>query len=161
MAYIDIITLAEAKNYLRIDDTLTEDDNSIVRMINAAFSWIEARTNVYVVQRNKTYDLINGVARIYDFPINTDLSTVTEHTFTKKGLYYIVCNDTNETSELTLDIGTIDPLNVSYELIQVAFEIIEYYYNQSKDEQKKGTTITEELSPMSMDFININKRFIV
>ena len=31
MAYTDIITLADAKTYLRIDDTLTEDDAQITR----------------------------------------------------------------------------------------------------------------------------------
>ena len=161
MAYLDIITLAEAKVYLRVDDTLTEDDNTIVRMINAAFTWIENTTNVHVIQKDKVYDVIDGLVRIYDYPINSDLSLLTDYVFTKKGLYYVVCDDTGATTELTLDIGTIDPVNVSPELVQVAYEIIEYYYNQSKDDTKKGTTITEALSPMSMEFINTNRRFFL
>lgn len=159
MAYTDLISLNEAKTYLRIDDTLTDDDNSIVRMINSAFSWIEKRTNVYVVQRNKTYDITDGYARIYDYPINTDLSTLTDYEFTKKGLYYIVCDSTGETTELTLDIGEIDPANVDTELIQVAYEIIEFYYYQSKE--GIGKTLDESLSPMSKEFIMVNKRFFI
>ena len=161
MAYIDLITLAEAKNFLRIDDTLTEDDNYITRLISSAFSWIEKRTNVMVYARDKNFDVTDGEARIYDYPINTDLSTVAGYTFHKKGLYYLVCADDTETTEITLNVGEVYPTKVSQELIEVAYEIIDFYYYKAKDEKNKGKTLEESLSPMSMEFINVNRRFIL
>ena len=55
MAYLDVITLADAKSYLRVDDTLTDDDAQISRMIKSALSTIEKRTNVLVYARSKNY----------------------------------------------------------------------------------------------------------
>ncbi len=54
MAYLDIITLADAKIYLRIDDTLTEDDAQITRMIKASLSQIERITNYIFFARSKS-----------------------------------------------------------------------------------------------------------
>ena len=163
MAYTDIISLDDAKNYLRIDDTLTEDDQFIVRTINAAFKWIEKRTNKIVSPREKSYILVSGFARIYDYPINTDLSSLTDYTFTKKGLYINVCaNGSNADNEITLNVGEVFPDNVDLEFVNVAYEIIEYYYNQAKKkEEVKGMTVSDYLSQMSREYININRRFIV
>ena len=119
MAYIDIISLSEAKNYLRIDDTLTEDNNSITRMINAAFKYIENYTNIIVDPKDIIYNVKNGSARIYDYPINTDVSTLTDYVFEKNSLYDIVCDNTGNTTELTLNVGFVDPLNVPSDLIEV------------------------------------------
>ena len=44
-AYLDVITLERAKNYLRIDADLMEDDAEIESMINGALRYIEKRTN--------------------------------------------------------------------------------------------------------------------
>ncbi len=163
MAYTDIISLNDAKTYLRVDDTLTEDDQFITRTINAAFSWIEKRTNQIVSARDKEYSLINGYTRIYDSPINTDLSSLTDYTFTKKGLYYVVCaNSSTADSDFILNIGEVDSGNVDFEFINVAYEIIEYYYNQAKKkEDVKGMTVSDYLSEMSREYININRRFII
>lgn len=163
MAYTDIISLNDAKTYLRVDDTLTEDDQFITRTINAAFSWIEKRTNQIVSARDKEYNLINGCARIYDSPINTDLSTLTDYEFTNKGLYYTVCiNNSDAENEFTLNIGESFVDNVDFELVNVAYEIIEYYYNQAKKkEDVKGMTVSDYLSEMSREYININRRFII
>ena len=74
MAYIDIIPLADAKVYLRIDDTLTEDDAQITRMISAALSYVENYTNHILVSADKTYRMVNGFVRVYDYPINSVVS---------------------------------------------------------------------------------------
>jgi len=163
MAYTDIISLNDAKTYLRVDDTLTEDDQFITRTINAAFSWIEKRTNQIVSAREKEYVLINGYTRIYDSPINTDLSTLTDYEFTNKGLYYTVCaNSLDVENEFTLNIGESFADNVDFELINVAYEIIEYYYNQAiKKQEVKSMTVSDYLSEMSKEYININRRFII
>ena len=55
MAYIDVLTLAQTKTFLRIDDTLSDDDAQITQMIKSALSTIERRTNVLVYARSKSY----------------------------------------------------------------------------------------------------------
>ena len=67
MAYLDIIPLADAKIYLRIDDDLTEDDAQITRMINVSLSYVERYTNVILFAKEKTYRLIDGCISVYDF----------------------------------------------------------------------------------------------
>ena len=54
MAYLDIVSLADAKNYLKIDDTLTEDNSNITRMIKASLSQIERITNHVLFARSKS-----------------------------------------------------------------------------------------------------------
>lgn len=71
MAYIDVISLANAKLYLRVDDTLTEDDAQITNMINVALKHVEDNTQILVFARDKTYRMINGCIRVYDYPINS------------------------------------------------------------------------------------------
>ncbi len=74
MAYIDVISLASAKLYLRVDDTLTEDDAQITSMISTALKYVEKNTQILVFARSKTYRMINGFKRVYDFPINSIIS---------------------------------------------------------------------------------------
>ena len=74
MAYINIITLAAAKLYLRVDDTLTEDDAQITSMISAALKYVEDKTGHLVYDRDETYRMINGVKSVYDHPINSVIS---------------------------------------------------------------------------------------
>ncbi len=71
MAYIDVISLASAKLYLRVDDTLTEDDAQITNMISSALKYVEDKTQILVYARSKTYRMINGFVKVYDFPINS------------------------------------------------------------------------------------------
>ena len=78
MAYIDVITLPDAKVYLRVDDDLTEDDTQIIRMINGALSYIEQYTNIYFFARDKSYNVIDSCVKVYDYPINSEVSTYTE-----------------------------------------------------------------------------------
>ena len=80
MAYLDVIPLADAKLYLRIDDDMNEDDNQITRMINASLSYIERYTNVMLFARDKEYRLIDGFVRVYDYPINSVVTVDYERT---------------------------------------------------------------------------------
>ena len=45
MSYLNIISLEEAKNYLRVDIDLTEDDNQITAMIKSSLGFVEKHTN--------------------------------------------------------------------------------------------------------------------
>ncbi len=155
MAYIDVITLSQAKNYLRIDDTLTEDDNAITRMIGAALKYVEKYTGVLVFARDEVYLAQNGELKLYEYPINTDLDTLTDYTYERKGLYTNICTNNTKTIDITLNMGYVDPTEVPQELLEVAYEIIDLYYYGEKD----GKPIDKKLSALSMDALNMNKRF--
>lgn len=155
MSYITVISLSDAKEYLRIDDTLTDDDTQITRMINSALSYVERQTNIYVYDRAKTYLMVDGFVRVYDYPINSITSPAeADMDNTQKTLYTNYCYG-SETSDLVLDIGFNNPVNVPPDLIDVAYEIIDllYYGNET------GKTM-KDLSPLSVDLLNSYKRFV-
>jgi len=155
MAYTDVISLSEAKLYLRIDDEATEDDNSIIRMINAALRYVETYTDILLYARDVDYLMKGGVLKLYQYPINTDLDTL-GYTIDRYGLYTNICTDSSDTTDLVLNMGYVDPTEIPQELLEVAFEMIDLYYYGEKD----GKPIAKKLSSMSMDSLHINKRFI-
>jgi len=124
MAYIDVISLAKAKLYLRVDDTLTEDDAQITSMINVALKYVEDYTNILVYDRDKTYRLINGCLNVYDFPINSVVkpsanvfatataqctSVIATNTLVANGLTYTGI-DGNPTTDAQFSVDTSDTL---------------------------------------------------
>jgi len=154
MAYIDVITLADAKLYLRVDDTLTEDDAQITRMINAALSYIERYTNVILFARDKEYRLIDGFVRVYDAPINSEVTA--DLVVENKTLYNNYClGTTNDLIEL--NVGYTDVANIPQELIEVAYEIIELMYY----EKETNKSHLNNLSSLSTMILNNYKRFIL
>ena len=154
MAYTDVISLSEAKNYLRIDENMNEDDQSIIRMINSSLSFIEKWTNQIVDARDKTYRLIDGCIRVYDYPINTLVDPVdaTSEIFTLYSNYSFG----SENSEMVLNVGYTDPLNIPPELIEVAYEVIDLMYY----EHETGKSFRKDLSALSVDLLNQNRRFV-
>jgi len=154
MAYLDVITLADAKVYLRIDDDLTEDDNQITRMIRASLSYIENYTNYILFARDKEYRLIDGCVRVYDFPINSEVTLELESEnktlYTNYSLGY-----TNDL--ITLNVGYVDPAEIPQDLIEVAYEIIELMYYE-KETNKSHLNSLSSLSHMTL---NQYKRFII
>lgn len=162
MAYINVITLADAKNYLRIDDTLTDDDAQITQMISAALRYIENWTYIFVYKREKTYIMVNGCVRVYDWPINdivdVDGETLTDEDMSneQKTLYKNFAYGA-DTIEMILDIGIELPANVPEDLKQVAFEIIDLLYYS----HETGKTIKKDLSQLSLEILNFNKRFLL
>ena len=153
MAYLDVITLADAKLYLRVDDTLTEDDAQITRMVNAALSYVEKYTNVIVFARDKEYRLTDGCVRVYDYPINSEVTA--DLTAFSKTLY---TNYTFGTSNdlIELNVGYVDENDVPQEVIEAAYEIIDIYYYG----KESGKTMAD-LSPMSKQGLDQFKRFLM
>jgi len=140
---------------LRVDDTLTEDNNAITRMINASLSYIENWTGVYMFARLKDYILVDGCVRVYDHPINTLIDPV-EANVEIKTLYRNYTYGT-DTSTLSLNIGYDDANNVPDDLKEVAFEIIDLMYN---DDGETGP-MEKRLSSLSTDILNRHKRFFL
>lgn len=65
-SYLDLISVAQAKVYLRIDDTQNEDDEDIEQMIKAAFLFIQRYTNHIFI--NASFEQIVP-PKIYNYPI--------------------------------------------------------------------------------------------
>ena len=155
MAYIDVLPLATVKQYLRIDDTLTEDDTQLTRMIESALKYIEKHTNIHVVAKDKDYDIPlsgQGCLRVYDYPINTLDADLTDYEIESRTLYKVYWPTTTQTT-LTLNVGYEDEADVPVELIDVALEIIDLMYY--------GNKTTKDLSVLSVDILNQNKRFLI
>ena len=153
MSYIDVITLAEAKVYLRVDNDLTEDDNQITRMINSALKYVEDVTNIMMFARNKSYRLIDGCVRIYDAPINSE---VTADLVVENKTLYTNYKLGSDNGLIVLNVGYVTATDIPQELISVAFELIDIFYYGK--ESGKGIA---DLSPLAMDILNRNKRFIL
>ena len=75
MSYLNVISLDSAKQYLRVDSELLEDDSQIERMIKSALSTIERRTNILFYARDKKYIFQDYCVKVYDYPINSVVST--------------------------------------------------------------------------------------
>ena len=152
MAYLDVIPLTDAKVYLRIDDTLTEDDNQIIRMIKGALSYIEQYTNIYLFDRDKTYNVQDNCVKVYDFPINSEVST-----FTDKEVKTLHTNYTTDETTFTLNVGYAVVDDIPQELIEVAYTMIKSMYY----EKEKNKSVLDSLDTLSMMTLNQYKRFII
>ena len=71
MSYLSVIPLANAKTYLRIDDTQNETDAEITGMINTACQYVEHVTNYLFFAREKVYYINSDCFKLFDFPINS------------------------------------------------------------------------------------------
>lgn len=128
MAYLDVITLAQAKNHLRIDADFTKDDAAIERMIKSALELIEQSTNHILYQRNKTYyrSVDDKRITVFDYPINDYDTEVT-------ALHYSLKHEF-ATDKITLDVGYVNPNDVPSALIEAALHLIEDWYFESETE---------------------------
>lgn len=152
MNYLDIITLPEAKIYLRIDDTQSITDDEIIQMIEGAISYVEKETNVIAYARDITYDLDEGERlRVYDYPINS----VTGATlYQKKNLYSLYDKDGDD--PVVLNVGFTDCEDYPKELKQAALQILKVWYYESETDQNSS------LLPMSVKMaVDKNRRFIL
>jgi hypothetical protein len=152
MAYLDIIPLADAKVYLRIDDTLTEDDAQITRMIKGALSYIERTTNVMLYARDVIYNVSDNAVKVYDYPINSEVANVLDSEV--KSLY---TNYTSEESTITLNVGYVDVADVPQELIEVAYVLIKNMYY----EKENNKTILDSIDSLTELTLSNYKRFIL
>tara|TARA_R110000851_G_scaffold72395_1_gene160411 strand:- start:204 stop:674 length:471 start_codon:yes stop_codon:yes gene_type:complete len=156
MAYLDIITLAEAKTYLRIDDTLTEDDAQITRMIKASLSQVERATNYILFARAKSYVVENLSVNVYDFPINS-LTTPTTATSVEKSIYTTYSTIVATDLKVVLNVGYVTPSDVPSDLVEVAFEMIDLMYYSPET----GKSIKSNLSELSKMVLSNYKRFFI
>jgi hypothetical protein len=156
MAYIDVLTLAQTKTFLRIDDTLSDDDAQITQMIKSALSTIERRTNVLVYARSKSYLFQDYEVRVYDFPINS-LTSPSDAVLVEKELHSIYTTNNTANIKLVLNVGYTNPLDIPSELIDAALQLVKYmYYEAETNTASKGN-----IPYWIQEMINQHKRFII
>ena len=149
MAYIDVITLERAKNYLRIDPDLTEDDSEITSMINASLRYVEKRTNHLMYARDIVY---NGVCqvKVYDYPINSIVTDPAPWGLTRT-VYTIYPND----NSVELNVGYATLEDVPDIFIQSALQMIKVWYYESEKQ------VNSQMIPISVtEALDVEKRFI-
>ena len=133
MSYLNVISLAEAKTYLRIDDTQNETDAEITAIIKASCSYVERVTNYIFYAREKTYYVNDCQFRLHDYPINS-ITEPTSYEVEVRGLSSIYSFTTDITS-MTANVGYADPLDVPSELKQVALELIKLMFYEQENNQ--------------------------
>lgn len=146
MSYFDVITLERAKNYLRIDQDLCDDDDEIMSMIKAACRFVEKRTNHIFYAQDKTFTGVCQV-KVYDYPIN-DYSEAFKCVYSTFTVYP---NDT----EVTLNVGYENAEDVPDELVQACLQMIKVWYYES--EKQVNSTLIPESTKQAID---VYRRFI-
>lgn len=149
MSYLTVISLERAKNYLRIDTTLTDDDAEITAMILAACSYVEKRTNLIFYPRNKTYKGSCQVI-VYDSPINSIITTPTPFAYEQP--MFTVYPDVKA---VELNVGFTDPIDIPFELVQACLQMIKVWYYES-EKQVNTTLIPDSVK----EAIALNQRFV-
>lgn len=148
MAYTDVISLEDAKDYLGIDDT--SRDTEITRMITSALKYLEKRTNIIMGVKDKEYILTNGCVRVYDYPINTlDSSLDSTVTRKKKSLYSIYSDSDLDNDTITLNVGSSE---VDSDLVEAGYMVLEHFF-----EEGERTAIPKAVE----DIIGTHRRFIL
>lgn len=151
MSYLDVITLERAKNYLRIDPDLTEDDAEITSMINASLRYVEQRTRHFMYARDIVY---NGSCqvKVYDYPINSVVAPTDPLPWSLTRSLYTIYPD-NKT--VTLNVGYTDPDYVPDIFIQSALQMIKVWYYEAEKQ------VNSQMIPISVtEALDIEKRFI-
>jgi len=147
--YLDVISLDQAKLYLKVDALQTETDNEITSMINSSLSFIEKRTGHHFKTKNKTFyscALVNSVI-VYDYPI-IDAPAGTQ----ARQLNSVV---PTVDGSVVLELGYASLDDIPSELIDAALQIIKVWFYES--EKQENTS----LIPLSvLQAIDANRRFI-
>jgi hypothetical protein len=150
--YTDVISLEQAKLYLKIDEGQTITDNEITQMINSALSFIEKRTNHIFKTRDKVYykdcALVQQV-KVYDYPID---NTITALDIEYRPLYAIVPT-INDYVTLTLGYTSVD--DIPSELIDSALQLINFWFYNSETKNAMNT-----IPDFVLSNLDVNRRFI-
>lgn len=150
MTYLEVLPLAEVKNYLRLDEEFIEDDFAIERMIKSALQFIEKRTNhIFEIKEGVIYSNDEGKITIFDYPIrfsNPDNVNI---------LYY---SDSVKvfSNSIVASIGYLDSRDVPSALIDAALQMIKVWYYES-EKQVNTTLLPENVNQI----INTYRRFTI
>ena len=140
--------LSELKVYLRIDEDLPELDSEISRMLNAAISYFEKKTNIHLKQKEKPYFPYDGYVDVFDYPIfttNMDDVTILEYQCYSRIF-------TKEKITLTIGYNTCD---IPADIKECIFSLVRFWFYENEKQ------IDNSLIPNSvLDVVNVNRRYI-
>ena len=147
--YIDVISLEQAKLYLKIDSMQTETDSEITSMINSSLSFIEKRTGHIFKTKSKTYYSTPCVSSVvvWDYPIFE----------APEGTVFRQSNAIVPTvsGSVILTLGYENSEEIPSELIDAALQLLKVWFYESETQQNSS------LIPLSvMQAIDINRRFV-
>jgi len=143
MAYIDVVPLEIAKDYLGIDDT--SRDAEITRMINSACIYVEKYTNIILVSTDKTYYREGRDIMVYDYPINT-----VDENEQKRANYSIFNTDVVE-----LNVGYELATDVPTDIVDAVLQIVSSWFYASEEKTSMGIPKGAKM------ILDLNKRFIL
>lgn len=157
MTALDVITLAEAKEHLKVD--FTSEDALITRLIKSAVALIEEKTEYILYQRNE-FDFVSTSDKIYKYPFALATSEdATEYQIIESRLYSsikIIGGSTALTSNgrsVELTIGYNDASLVPSPLKDACLRLITYWYDQREmDQAKLPTDVYVMIQPYIRDF---------
>lgn len=167
MSYTDVLSLATAKTYLKVEHTDT--DAEITAMINAACEYLEKQTGHIFYSRNKTYELAGAdCINVYDYPITAvvkgvdedgvDVALTFQTNYDKavKTLYTQYYGIDSDAEQLVLTVGYESASDVPKGLVEAAKMIVKALYYSHDAE-----TIDDALPMAAKMIINTHRRFIV
>lgn len=149
---MSVITLDQAKIYLRIDDDLDVDmEAELQLLINAAESVISEKTGHILNPMSRTYTPgPDGCVRVYEYPINEgipeDVGVVHKANFSS---FY-------SAEPVTLNVGYEQVADVPEALVNAALQLLKFYYYEA---EAKATP--QKMPPQIHQAIMTYKRFIL
>jgi len=165
MAYTDIISLSDAKDYLGVDDT--SRDVEINRMIGSALRYVEEHSHHILFARSKTYRLSGrDSVRVYDYPINSvtkgidkdgadvALTFETNYDVAEYRGYIDYYGIDSDAVSLVLNVGYTDPTEIPESLIEAGYMVLEHLYNQKE-------TGNSKLPMAAVELMRTHSRFII
>jgi predicted choloylglycine hydrolase len=155
--YLEVIPLAKAQVYLRIDDSQNETDAEITSMIKSALRYIEKQTNHIMYERAFVYDIDQEEKKInvYDYPIQSVTAPASADNYerTDKTLY---SQFELAATTLTLQVGYALLTDIPEELIDAALIYIAALYYAHENPQEKFV-----VPQLAKDLIDANRRFLM
>lgn len=159
MNYLNIITLNEARDYLRVDEDTTEVNSEIKSMLRAAFRHVERKTNIISYKRNISYTVVNGCVRVYDFPINEVVTPASSSGYSVSNYrnykVYTLKNINDDT--LTLSVGYDCSDDYPDDLKEVVLCLVKIMYY----EQETNKSFNEMIPDWAHETLHNNKRFLI
>lgn len=157
MDALDVITLEEAKEYLKVD--FDNEDQLITNLIRSAVALIERKTSYMLYQRDEM-KFISNPDKIYEYPFALATSeTATEYQIYENRLYSsirIIGGDPypcNNGRSVELTIGYNDPSLVPSPLKDACLRLITYWYDQREmDMAKIPSDVYVLIQPYIRDF---------
>jgi len=157
--YTDLVSLAEAKSYLRIDDAITDVDDEITLMINSACNLVESYTQVYLKPQTKEYYFnCEGYIRLYSWPINTITvpADITAYDEAMRQLYTVYTRKSISLESMTFNVGHSDTENVKPIFQQAILETVKLWFFGSETE----TAMKGYIPNSVMAILSSERRFI-